>query len=87
MLKTGDISKLISPWKGPTTEKNPIAFTSALCLLRNGVGQSLLGAEVMTKATKKVVFNAIPVEVSRVMRLNESLVGLGMAESFNTFII
>ena len=47
VLKTGDISKLIAPWKGPTTEKNAIAFISALRLMRKGVGQSLIGSEVM----------------------------------------
>ena len=38
VLKTGDIGKLITPWKDPTTKKNAIAFTSALRLLRKGVG-------------------------------------------------
>ena len=87
VIKTGDISKLITPWKGPTTEENAIAFTSALCLMTKGVGQSLLGAEVMTEATKKAVLNAIPVGVARVMRLNESLVGPGTAVSFGTFMM
>ena len=54
--------------------------------MRKGVGQSLLGAEVMTEVTKKAVLNAIPVEVARVMGLNESLVGPETAVSFDTFM-
>jgi hypothetical protein len=86
VIKTGDISKLITPWKGPTTEKDVIAFTSALRLMRKGVGQSLIGAEVTSETTKKAVLNAIPVEVAKVMRLNETLVGPGTTVFFDTFM-
>ena len=87
VLKTVDISKLITPWKGPTTEKNAISFISALRLTRKGVGQSLLGAETMAESTKKAILNAIPAEVAKVMRLNQTLIGPGTVVSVDTFMM
>ena len=53
ILKTGDISKLITPWKGSTTEKNATSFVSAVRLLRKGVQHDFLSAEVMSEVAKK----------------------------------
>ena len=66
VIKPGDISRLITLWKGPTTEENAISFTSAASLMRKGVGHGLLGAEVMSEMAKQGVAECHPSGGSKV---------------------